>query len=82
MIFKVPEFEHREFNYKPRYYKPRNLSSSGEENISEEEKQEAAMRNRIHTGLHSQMKHHRIPGKRLWILGLILLLLLLVMSRL
>lgn len=81
MFIKIPKHEHRSFNYKPRYYRP--VETSQEENtLTEEERREVAMRDRIHQSLESQKKHHRVPISRLWKYALILLVLILLMSRL
>lgn len=82
MLIKIPEREHRSFNYKPRYYRPVEASREEEKTMTEEERREAAMRDRIHHGLESQKKHHRVPSSRLWVYALILLVLILLMSRL
>ena len=81
MLIKIPEHEHRTFNYKPRYYRPAEVLQE-EESLTDEERKEAAMRNRIHKGLESQKKHHRVPSSRLWVYALILLVLVLLMTRL
>ena len=81
MLIKIPEHERRSFNYKPRYYHPVEASKE-EETLTEDERKEIAMRNRIHHGLESQKKHHRVPSSRLWVYALILLVLILLMSRL
>lgn len=81
MLIKIPEHEHRSFNYKPRYYRPVE-SSHEEETLTEDERRQAAMRDRIHKGLESQKKHHRVPSSRLWVYALILLVLVLLMTRL
>lgn len=82
MLIKIPEHERRSFNYKPRYYRPVDASQEDRETMTEEERREAAMRDRIHHGLESQKKHHRVPSSRLWVYALILLVLILLMSRL
>ena len=81
MLIKIPEHEHRSFNYKPRYYRPVEASRE-EETLTEDERRQAAMRDRIHKGLESQKKHHRVPSSRLWVYALILLVLVLLMTRL